>query len=161
MAANGVMPIVTRRGWAAELPDVWRFLAVIIGTLVVFYIGYVVVMVALGTIRSETNTSLAVDTGTLDRGPGTPTAAIVDLLQTHPESVGWAEGQDLTARVDLLDQGDRVACFEIGTGDVHVAEVRRSGGSWALAGLTKNVGPDEWSPVRGSVSSHCLSALAG
>ena len=65
----------------------------------------------------------------------------------------------LTARVSLLDQHDESACFEIMTGDVYVAEVTGSQGEWAFVGIVHNTGPDQWAPVRGSVSSDSLSQI--
>jgi hypothetical protein len=153
------MRTMARRSWSAEFSDVLRFAAIIVGVLLVAYIGYVVVIAALGTIQTETNTNLEIDTGQLDRGPGTPTAVIANLVQSEPELVGWTAGTDLTARVSLLDQNDETACFEILAGDVYVAEVTGGEGEWRFAGLVHNTGPDQWETVRGSVSSDCLSQI--
>ena len=45
------------------------------------------------------------------------------------------------------------------TGDVYVAEVTGGEGEWSFAGIVHNTGPDQWAPVRGSVSSDCLSQI--
>ena len=153
------MRTMARRSWSAEFSDLLKFAAIVVGALVVAYVGYVVVIAVLGTIQTTTNTNLEIDTGQLDRGPGAPTAVVANVIQSEPELVGWSAGTDLTARVSLLDQQDGSACFEIMTGDVYVAEVTGGGGEWSLTGLVHNIGPDQWALVRGSVSSDCLSQI--
>ena len=153
------MRTMARRSWSAEFSDLLKFAAVVVGVLVVAYIGYVVFIAVMGTIQTTTNTNLEIDTGQLDRGPGTATAIVANLVQSEPELVGWTADTDLTARVSLLDQTDESACFEIMTGDVYVAEVSGGEGQWAFVGIVHNTGPDQWAPVRGSVSSDCLSQI--
>ena len=45
------------------------------------------------------------------------------------------------------------------TGDIYVAEVTGGEGQWAFVGIAHNTGPDQWAPVRGSVSSDCVSQI--
>jgi hypothetical protein len=153
------MPAMARQSWSAELSDILRFVVIVLGVLVVAYIGYVVVIAGLGSIRTESNTSLEIDTGQLDRGPGTPTAVLVNTVQNEPELVGWSTEADFTARISVLEESPDAACFEVMTGTVYVAEAVRSGSGWSLSGIVRNSGPDRWTPVRGSVSAACLARI--
>ena len=82
------MRTMARRTWSAEFSDLLKFAAIVVGVLVVAYIGYVVFIAVMGTIQTTTNTNLEIDTGQLDRGPGTATAVVANLVQSEPELVG-------------------------------------------------------------------------
>ena len=123
------MRTMARRSWSAEFSDLLKFAAVVVGVLVVAYIGYVVFIAVMGNNPNDRRkTNLEIDTGQLDRGPGNSDGELSpNLVQSEPELVGWTAGTGLTARVSLLGQNDESACFEIMTGDVYVAEVMVGG----------------------------------